>query len=61
MRRLVVSRILPSHTHAVGMVVHECRQAVIRRYIGGENIDGAGVIAIPKYNLLTPVAKKIGL
>ena len=60
-RRLVVGRVLPGHAHAVGVVVHQRRHAVVCGDVGGEDVQRAAGAGIPEDELLAPVAEQVGL
>ena len=61
MWRLVIAYILPSHTHTIDMVVHQGWHTILRRDIGGEDIEMRGIALVPIDDFLSPVAKKISL
>ena len=61
MGRLVVSHILPGHTHTVDVVVHQRHHAVFCGYVGGKDVEHAGIAAVKENHLLAPVAKDVGL
>ena len=54
MGRLVVGSILPTDTHAVGMVVHQCGHAEIGGDVGRVDDDLVG--SVVQNDLFTPVA-----
>ena len=60
-RRLIVAYILPSHSHAIHMVVHQGRHSIIGRRIGGEDIEMRGIALIPVDDLLSPITEQVGL
>ena len=61
MRRLIISHILPSHSHTIDMVVHQSWNPIFCRNIGGEDIEMRCIALIPIDNFLSPVAEEISL
>ena len=61
MRRLVIAYILPGHSHPIDMVVHQGWNPIVRRDIGGEDIEMRGIALIPIDDFLSPVAEEISL
>ena len=61
MRRLVVCYVLPSHSHTIDVVVHQCRHTIRSGVYRREDVQRGIICRAPQYQFLTPVAEDVGL